>query len=242
MFWRRLIPLICLLAAPVGAAELEGDQPIEVIPVQPEYPREAKLRRMDGYARAVIEVDEQGQLVDYLIVEASHDYFVEGAINLIKHSIYRPAMVDGRPVPLRAELPIEFTVDGITINSDFQSIVDLYLQGGHARDRQTVFQATLQELDAIPVPIAVAAPSFPSELAQQGIVGKVVIDFFIDQAGKVRMPAIAAKDHEQLGTLALEAVRTWRFEPPLRDGHPVIVRVRQEFMFREGGVVAPSTP
>ena len=155
----------------------------------------------------------------------------------MRKAFYKPARVDGRAIPLRAEVPIEFKTDGIIINSDFQAIVDLYLQGGRARDR--AFQLpTLRELDSIPVPLAIAPPPFPTELARQGIVGEVVVDFYIDRDGAVRMPAIASAAIDEFGAHALAAVRTWRFEPPTCRGREVAVRVRQEFRFREGQPVA----
>ncbi len=237
MTWSRFIFLFAALTCGAIAAELEGDQPIEIHTGRMEYPREAALRGMDGFAKVVVEVDEAGKLVDYLVVEASHDYFAEGAVEIVRNATYRPAQVDGAAVPLRAEVPIEFKSDGIVVNSDFQAIVDLYLQGGHARDRSFRL-ASLRELDSIPVPIQVDPPRFPAELARQGIVGDAVVDFYIDEHGKVRMPAIVRDDFDELGTLALNAVREWRFEPPLRNGHPVTVRVQQEFRFREGSPVA----
>ncbi len=237
MTWRRLLLLLLALSGGLRAAELEGDQPVVIQAARLEYPREAAMRGMDGFAKVVIEVDETGRLVDYLVAEASHEYFAAGAVKIVEEATYLPARLDGKPVPLRAEVPIEFKADGIIVNSDFQTIVDLYLQGGHARERSFRL-ATLQDLDRIPVPIQVDPPPFPADLARQGVVGEVVIDFYIDEKGMVRMPAIASGEHDELETLAVNAVRSWRFEPPLRDGRPVIVRVRQPFRFREGSPVA----
>ncbi len=237
MIWRPLLISSLLLTGVLAAAEPLATHGIEIIPGRLDYPREAELRAMDGYAKVVIEVDETGRLVDYLVVEASHDYFVEGAEDVVRRASYHPARVDGRAVPLRVEVPIEFKSSGIVVNSDFQAIVDLYLQGGHVRNR-VIRMASLRELDRIPVPLEVAPPPFPLELAQRGVVGEAVIDFYIDQEGKVRMPAVVEDDFAELGSLALEAVRTWRFEPPQREGHAVIVRVRQTFQFRAGSPVA----
>ncbi|MCC5022200.1 MAG: TonB family protein [Candidatus Synoicihabitans palmerolidicus] len=218
-------------------AGLSGDQPIEIRPQRKDYPREAELRGMDGFAKVVIEVDENGLLIDWMVTEASHEYFARGAGEIIRNATYRAAKVNGRAIPLRAEVPIEFKTDGITINTDFQTIGDLYLQGGHARNR-AFSQPSLRELDGIPLPLTIDAPPFPAELAREGIVGSVIIDFYIDESGKVRMPAIASDSFEELGTLAREAVRKWRFEPPRCRGRAMAVRARQEFRFKEGSPVA----
>lgn len=237
MSWFRISSLFLVLTSVLTAAGLSGDKPIMIEPGRMVYPREAEMRGMNGYATVVIEVDETGKLVDWMVTEASHTYFAEGAADIVKHARFRPAQVEGHAIPLRAQVPIEFTTKGIIVNSDFQTIVDLYLQGGHARDHAFRLP-TLAELDGIPVPLQIAPPPFPTDLAKQGVVGKVVVDFYIDETGKVRMPAVAEEAFKELGTLALDAVRGWTFAPPLCRGKPTAVRVRQEFRFKEGKSVA----
>ncbi|MCF3650391.1 energy transducer TonB [Synoicihabitans lomoniglobus] len=241
MFWFRFI---CCWLAGVGGLVLRGaetsptgDEPIIIQTPDLNYPREAKLRGMDGFATVVIEVDENDRLVDWMVIESSHPYFAEGAAEIVQKSTYQAARSEGRAIPLRAQVPIEFKTDGIVVNSDFQTIVDLYLQGGHPRNKVSRLP-TLRELDGIPVPLEIAPPPFPAELAREGVVGTVVIDFFIDETGAVRMPAIESQAYSELGTLALNAVRAWKFAPPMRGGKAVTVRASQEFRFREGSPVA----
>jgi TonB family protein len=90
---------------------------------------------------------------------------------------------------------------------------------------------TLKELDRIPTPLAAPAPYYTPELLASGLRGKVTVDFYIDESGMVRMPAVSDADRRDLATLAVMAVRQWRFEPPLRKGNPVLVKARQVFTF-----------
>jgi hypothetical protein len=49
------------------------------------------------------------------------------------------------------------------------------------------------------------------------------------------MPAGSQKDDSQLIALAITALRQWRFEPPTRNGRPVLVAAIQVFNFGVGG-------
>jgi TonB family protein len=59
----------------------------------------------------------------------------------------------------------------------------------------------------------------------------VVVDFYIDETGAVRMPYVTGRPHTLLANLAVDAVRQWKFEPPTRNGTPVLVHARQVFHF-----------
>jgi TonB family protein len=59
----------------------------------------------------------------------------------------------------------------------------------------------------------------------------VAIDFYIDETGTVRMPAVSIKDDSELTALAVMALRQWKFEPPTRNGRPVLVKATQVFNF-----------
>jgi TonB family protein len=63
----------------------------------------------------------------------------------------------------------------------------------------------------------------------------VVVDFYVDQDGRIRMPVIMSATHDFLAQAAVDALNQWRFKPPTLAGQPVAVRVEQEFVF------SPST-
>jgi outer membrane biosynthesis protein TonB len=47
----------------------------------------------------------------------------------------------------------------------------------------------------------------------------------------VRVPAVSINDDSVLTALAVAALRQWRFEPPTRNGSPVLVKASQVFNF-----------
>lgn len=61
--------------------------------------------------------------------------------------------------------------------------------------------------------------------------GDVTVSFYIDEQGAVRMPYVLGQPNLELADLAVEAVRQWKFEPPTRQGRPVLVHAQQLFRF-----------
>ncbi|MCC5024249.1 MAG: TonB family protein [Candidatus Synoicihabitans palmerolidicus] len=87
------------------------------------------------------------------------------------------------------------------------------------------------ELAQAPQPLSMAKSIYPVELAQRGITGRAVIDFYMDLQGNVRLPAIAAAEYPELGDMALDASRQWTFASPSHYGDQVMAHARQTFEF-----------
>jgi TonB family protein len=68
-------------------------------------------------------------------------------------------------------------------------------------------------------------------LVKKGVRGKVTVDFYITEEGVVRLPSVSPYDDSQLTALAIEALRQWKFEPPTRNGKPILVKASQVFNF-----------
>ena len=63
---------------------------------------------------------------------------------------------------------------------------------------------------------------YPTTARQQGIEGMVTVRYDVTADGAVENAAVeAATPPGVFDAAALAAVRTWRFNPPLRDGEPV---------------------
>lgn len=72
-----------------------------------------------------------------------------------------------------------------------------------------------------PKPIHQVPPVYPDELRQQGIEGEVELQFVIDEKGIVQFVEVMKPLHPYLNYTAVQAIKQWRFEPPLREGKPV---------------------
>ena len=75
-------------------------------------------------------------------------------------------------------------------------------------------------------------PEYPRHLIRREVTGSVVVEFIVDEAGKVIGPTVKGTPAPELAALALDAITQWRFEPAMKGGAPVKVRVRHEFVFK----------
>ncbi|HEY8994372.1 MAG TPA: energy transducer TonB, partial [Lacunisphaera sp.] len=137
-------------------------------------------------------------------------------------------------VGARTELRVDFTVQGAVITSN---ITERYLAevAGRPLDTRFVRQpCPRNELDRAPTRIAGDAPRYAVEAAKQGVRGSVAVYFYIDEKGEVRMPAVQSGPHPYLMEIAVDAMKSWKFEPPTSHGRPVLVAAAQTFDF-DGG-------
>ena len=182
----------------------------------------------NGEVTVLLEVDEKGVVKDTLPVAYTHEPFLKATLDTIKEWKYAPARVEGEPVSSVCEVNIRFEVSGILVYERFGPVMPHENLG---KDAFAYRVHGLRNLDRIPTPLHITQPVYPKEWINQGIRGSVTVDFYVDEAGVVRMPTVSANDNPWLAASAFEAVRTWRFTPPTRNGKPVLVRCQQIFNF-----------
>ena len=154
---------------------------------------------------------------------------------------FEAARIDGEAVPSRGQIELRFSSEGLVVINDVHDINAKFIsQISHRNGASRL--ATPGELDTWPTPREAASPPLPESVRQQAISGTATIDFFIDESGRVRMPAIAGADDPALGVAAVDAVASWTFDPPTREGQPVKVRVKQPFHFRPGDGADAAPP
>jgi TonB family protein len=95
--------------------------------------------------------------------------------------------------------------------------------------------STARQLDAALEPRVMRAPVYPTALREQGPAGEALIEFFVDQNGDAQLPRIVSATATEFGYAAAQAVATWRFKKPLRDGKPTVVRVQVPVQFAARG-------
>jgi TonB family protein len=235
---RLIFAVTCLFA---GAALASGIDPIEaskderkplrIFQTSPiSFPQTLLQRGItSGYARIALAVDHQGALTDILVVGYSHEEFATAAENALRRWRYEPMRVRDESVATQSTLSINFEARGAVVSINVGSDLTT-LMTGLPRDPE-FGPCPLQKLDSIPAPLAFVEPIYTKDLREHGIQGQAVLEFYIDENGSVRVPAVVDADFWELGVLAMEAVRQWRFAPPTARGRPVLVRVRQAFYF-----------
>jgi TonB family protein len=211
--------------------------PMKVIQTEPAmYPRAAtQLGITSGEVHVSLQIDETGKLTDLLVTAYTHPTLAESAVQALKKWRYEPAWLGGEAMSATVDLEFHFESRGMVVVdltvSSYVALRDLQLRPG----AYTYKARTLRELDRIPVPTKVVEPHYPSEAAQKRQSAVVTVQFFIDEEGRVRLPAVSRETSEQnaaFAAAAVNAVSQWQFEPPLSKGQPVLVAARQDFNFK----------
>lgn len=225
---------LALAAGPAVPAATEADEfvPLRIDEtVEPVFPPELeRLAVSDGSAKIVISVDETGRLMDCLAVAYSHPDFAQAAMAALKHWRFLPATLGGEPLGSVREIDFNFEDRQLVVN---QTATDNVRSLMFALMRQDYVWriCTPRELDRPPELIHAVRPVYPARLAQRGAAAAVTVEFYIDEQGAVRMPAITGPAEPALAQAAVAAVQQWKFAPPLRRGRPALVQASQTFVF-----------
>jgi TonB family protein len=185
---------------------------------------------LSGDAAVAVDVDEQGRLTDLLVTGYSRKEFADAALEALRQWRFESPRLNGQPWASVQELRFEFSRTGVVVSLTgmdmITGLMDNMVKG------QLVYRThALRELDRIPTPVKVVSPVAPA-LAPDQQRHSLVVEFYIDEAGRVRMPSVGRTEAgTTLAASALEAVKQWRFEPPLLHGRPVQVLAKQEFNF-----------
>jgi TonB family protein len=238
-FMRRLFRIVFLVSgffASVGAS-YAANLPDVVKPRVLEepvwaYPLAAERDSVDhGEARAVLSLDEEGRLTDFLLVGCTHPAFAEAVANSLPEYRFAPARVHGEPAPVRMPVTFWFQQEGRVVSMTSAETISRYIERFMARDRFTSWICPGERLDRPLSLVDMPSPGYPKELLARGEGGEVTIDFFVDGLGRVRMPAADPTVQPSFAREAVAALGQWHFEPPTSQGTPVIVHVVQTFHF-----------
>ncbi|MFK8015955.1 MAG: energy transducer TonB [Gammaproteobacteria bacterium] len=95
-----------------GQAAAEGDA-IPIVRIAPQYPREARLKGIEGWVRIRFTINEDGTVSSPSVIDAKpRRTFDRDAIRAILRWKYKPRIVDGVAIKRDAEQTIDFKMDG----------------------------------------------------------------------------------------------------------------------------------
>jgi len=80
-------------------------------------------------------------------------------------------------------------------------------------------------LDNTPRTRSQAAPAYPAAERTAGITGEVLVEFIVDESGRVLNPRVVRSSGVAFESPTLRAVMRWRFEPGKKDGRLVRFRM-----------------
>jgi TonB family protein len=196
----------------------------------------------NGEVRVAVLVDNHGGLKDLLLLGSTHFNFTQAVVAALQEWKFEPARNSGQAVWTRSTLRIFIDARGRIVNVAGADALSALVNRPFAHEftSRLVGQA---ELDLPLQASATVRPRFPIQLSGKlGERAAVVLDFYVDEDGRPRMPVAVRSTHPYLTEAAMDALDQWRFSPPTRDRKPVVVRARQEFVFHEREVEESGAP
>lgn len=200
---------------------------------QPFYPQWAYNNGIgSGYAKVAFYVDEAGEPSEFLVLEYSHQAFVEELLKAVTAWDFIPAHRAGEPINSVCHAYWEFHPDRpIYTNALFDTAKRVSKSGDSSfRALRSVGE---EALDAQPrmiyFPEIIAPDSFDSSALQDGKVA-VTCEFYLDPEGQVALPVILGSSAPGLNPRVLAAFKQCLFERPSSDGKAVVAVLRKTYL------------
>lgn len=191
-----------------------------VAPLFPDYAKHRGIAR--GSALIAVSWNERGMPEDVVVLNTSFPSFGEEAQAAAREWRRRA----GEKAVLTYAL--EFELGGVIVITS-KMLTDYAAEARAERPRRPL-QA--EELDAEPRALEQPMPTVSAEVLGQYDAGRVVVEFYIDEDGRVRAPFVHHATAEEFAQAALAAMSQWRYETPRRHGLPVVASMRWAFDFK----------
>lgn len=216
--------------------EVADDPPVLVggldgIAGRVQYPEPQRRAGVEGTAILQFIVEKDGTVGELQVIRsAGNDGLDRAAMAAVRPSRFEPGRVDGEPVRVRFAVPVTFRLpegeggpsDGRVreVRPDPEGEDGVY---GVVDDMPQLIGG-LQGLQDRVV--------YPQVAKDAGIEGQVIVQFIVNEAGRVEDPVVLRSPDDALSEAALAAVRESRFEPGRTDGEAVKVRFAVPITFR----------
>lgn len=139
-------------------------------------------------------------------------------------------MSESEPLSLeQLDLALNATLGDGLLGGDFA--VRLDAMTGKQEDLDALF--SIGDLDQKPRAIHQPSPAISAK-ARKKAPGKVYVIFIVDRDGRVMNPKVQTSSDPVFDRPALAAVKSWKFEPGMRNGSPVRFRMRVPITFPKG--------
>ncbi len=190
-----------------------------------------------GTATVGVMLDSQGRPTDYLLIRYTRDYFGASLMRAAHRQTFVPRRVQGLAVPGPFNFTYEFRpVSKIVTMSSFDAIDQRReeIEGGpkfvYAPHVERELDGGQLESTRVVVPVLPADYAVPD-----GKAPKVLMIFYVDEKGHVRLPHVESAPSVRLIALAIEAVQHWEFKPPTVKGQSALVYTVRVVAFRIPG-------
>ena len=199
-----------------GVPEFPGGREAEIkfLAENMRYPQEAREQGIEGKVIVKFTVsDETGEIQNPRVVRSVHPALDAEALRLVKAMPRWTVAKDpdkGKLKSVEIELPIEFKLDGQPLSKVYDKVNELpqFPGGNHA-----LFQFIKDN------------HRYPQIAKENGIQGRVILQFVVDETGKVSDPKVLRSVDPSLDAEAIRIVKAMpRWTPGMQDGKAVAVR------------------
>lgn len=225
------------------APELRWDKaPEPVHTTFPVFPFETLKAGTSGKTRLGFLIGPNGRVVSAKLQEATTPEMGLATLAMIDTWEFTPpAKKDGTPCYAAVAIEHEFRArDGgdAPVTDEAREILRLLEKSPEKIE-------ALAGLDHTPKPVSRRLPVYPSALLPTRQNGEAVIEFYIDKDGDAQLPRVISSTAPEFGYAAVQAVATWRYEVPQKQGKPVVARVQIPIGFvvpAAAPVASPALP
>jgi protein TonB len=104
-------PYIGTWGRTTGSQYHDGDA-VPIVRIEPQYPRDALLKGLEGWVRLRFTIREDGSVADVSVIGAEPSkVFNRNAVRAVMRWKFKPRIVDGQPVRRQGQQTIEFKLD-----------------------------------------------------------------------------------------------------------------------------------
>jgi protein TonB len=94
-------------------AGLADREPLPLVRVEPEYPPQARQRKLEGWVQVRFTISTAGSVKDAAVVKSSHAVFERNALQAVNKWKYQPQLVGGKPAEApNRQVVLRFRMEG----------------------------------------------------------------------------------------------------------------------------------
>jgi TonB family protein len=194
--------------------------PGKVVPV---YPYSLLRKGKTGSAVVVCAIDQNGVVGQTQVNEATFPELGESLAAALEAQTFTAAKRGGQVTTSLIAVEYKFSADDVAVRED-RALLER-----ETKQPDTIAKAN--KLDAQLKPTATRQPAFPSALRGKAESGEAVVEFLIDEQGRVRLPRIVSATDPAFGDAAAQAVAAWQFVAPKAGGQPAVVKEKMPIKF-----------
>ncbi len=227
----QILTILTLAAISIASAQKDEELALKLIEFEEPYLNASRNLAINGEVtmRMAVLIDEEGNIFDWMPTHTSDRMLIPAMKNVINKWKFEPVLdEEGEPSWLYATISFKLIMTGQLVNLTMMEAAQSKFP--HLLDDDFDLVIPFSRLDSIPRPVYMEELTVYEGMLDAPHTEFIFYEFFIDEEGNVRMPVLRNSDasYDVLAVI-YESLMKWKFEPPTRNGRPVVTRVIQPF-------------